>query len=75
MLFSVTFIIAFGAIGILVFLAATRTGVFQTKIKQRGLSIYSQGVKRMIDSGDLVVITENQDEEDEEGGETPPAAD
>jgi len=72
MFFPVTFMIAFGAIGILIFLAATRTGIFQGKIKQRGLSLYYQGVKRMIDSENLAVITEN---EDEEGGEKPPAAD
>jgi hypothetical protein len=33
MLYSVMFIIVFGAIGLVVFLTATRAGVFQRKIK------------------------------------------
>ena len=56
----------FGAIGLVVFWTATLAGVFQSKIKQNGLTVYFQGVKRMVDSGELVVVTEKDGEEGEE---------
>ena len=65
-MFSVMFIIVFGAIGLVVFWTATLAGVFQRKIKQNGLTGYSQWVKRMVDSGELVVVTEKDGEEGEE---------
>ena len=69
MLFSVTMILIIGTVGVLVFMTATRSGVFQRKIKQNGLAVYSQGVKRMVDAGELVVVEEKEGEEAEKGEE------
>lgn len=66
MLFSVTMILVFGTVGVLIFMTAARAGVFQRKIKQNGLAVYSQGVKRMVDAGELVVVKEKEDEESDE---------
>ena len=67
MLFSVTMILVIGTVGVLVFMTAARSGVFQRKIKQNGLAVYSQGVKRMVDSGELVFVKEKESEEGEKG--------